>query len=146
MISLYQLPEFQQRSCVTSKSVLQSRSHLRPSISNYLLLSFYLRNASPRRSVTMLLLFCISISLFLAYYTVPYHRNKTLRTIPGPKIAAFSNLWLFYHSRRGRRSLAVDEAHRKYGPLVRIQPNHVSIADPEALLIVYSHTGGWLKR
>lgn len=42
--------------------------------------------------------------------------------------------------------MAVDEAHKKYGPLVRIQPNHVSVADPEAIPVIYSMTGGWLKR
>jgi benzoate 4-monooxygenase len=82
----------------------------------------------------------------IIYYLLPYLRNHAIRDIPGPKLAAFSNLWLLYQCRRGRRYLAVDQAHKKYGPLVRIQPDHVSIADPEAIGIVYSHTGGWLKR
>ena len=80
------------------------------------------------------------------YYLIPYLRNRALRDIPGPRLAAFSNLWLLYHCRRGRRYLAVHEAHKKYGPLVRIQPNHVSIADAEAIPVIYSHSGGWLKR
>ncbi|KAL9599988.1 MAG: hypothetical protein Q9219_003457 [cf. Caloplaca sp. 3 TL-2023] len=50
-----------------------------------------------------------------------------------------------YHARRGRRYIAVDTAHKKYGTFVRIQPDHVSIADPDAIPIVYSHTGGWTK-
>ena len=82
----------------------------------------------------------------LIYYLLPYLRNHSIRDIPGPLLAAFSNLWLLYQCRRGRRYLAVDEAHKKYGPLVRIQPDHVSIADPSAIPVVYSHTGGWLKR
>lgn len=82
----------------------------------------------------------------VVYYLLPYLRNKALRKIPGPPLAAISNLWLLYQCRRGRRSLAVDEAHKKYGPLVRIQPNHVSVADPDAIPVIYSMTGGWLKR
>ncbi|KAF2836261.1 putative benzoate 4-monooxygenase [Patellaria atrata CBS 101060] len=39
----------------------------------------------------------------------------------------------------------MDEAHRKYGKLVRIQPNHVSIADPNAIQIIYGHGNGFLK-
>jgi benzoate 4-monooxygenase len=39
----------------------------------------------------------------------------------------------------------VDEAHKKYGKLVRIQPNHVSIADASAIPIVYGHGNGFLK-
>lgn len=80
------------------------------------------------------------------YYLLPYIRNHAIRNIPGPKLAAFSNLWLLYQCRRGRRYLAVDNAHKKYGPLVRIQPDHVSVADAEAISVIYSHTGGWLKR
>ena len=82
----------------------------------------------------------------LVYYLLPYFRNNAIRDIPGPKVALFSNLWLLYQCRRGRRYLAVDQAHKELGSLVRIQPDHVSIADPEAIPIIYSHTGGWLKR
>lgn len=80
------------------------------------------------------------------YYLLPYLRNNAIRDIPGPKFAAFSNLWLLYQCRRGRRYLAVDNAHKKYGPLVRIQPDHVSVGHPEAIPVIYSLTGGWLKR
>ena len=80
------------------------------------------------------------------YYILPYLRARALIKIPGPRIAAFSNLWLLYQCRLGRRYLAVDAAHKKYGKVVRIQPNHVSIADPDAIGVIYSHTGGWLKR
>ncbi|KAL8685071.1 MAG: hypothetical protein Q9224_005981, partial [Gallowayella concinna] len=81
----------------------------------------------------------------LIFYLLPYIRNRSIRHIPGPPLARFSNLWLLYQARRGRRSLAVDAAHKKYGALVRIQPDHVSIADPDAIPIIYSHTGGWTK-
>ena len=82
----------------------------------------------------------------LIYYILPYIRNNAIRHIPGPKLAIFSNLWLLYQCRWGRRYLAVDQAHKRLGPLVRIQPDHISIADPEAIPVIYSHTGGWLKR
>ncbi|KAI9819638.1 MAG: hypothetical protein M1827_007088 [Pycnora praestabilis] len=79
------------------------------------------------------------------YYILPYIRNWSIRDIPGPLPAAFTNVWLLYQCRRGRRFLAVDEAHKKYGTLVRIQPDHVSIADAEAIPIVYGHGNGFLK-
>ena len=88
----------------------------------------------------------ILLLLPLLYYLLPYLRNNAIRNIPGPPLAIFSNLWLLYQCRWGRRYLAVDQAHKRLGPLVRIQPDHVSIADPEAIPVVYSHTGGWLKR
>lgn len=86
---------------------------------------------------SILLLPCI-------FYLLPYLRAHTILDVPGPLPAAFSNLWLLYQCRRGRRFKAVDDAHRKYGKLVRIQPNHVSVADHEAIPVIYSH-GAWLK-
>jgi benzoate 4-monooxygenase len=79
------------------------------------------------------------------YYILPYIRNWSIRSIPGPTPAAFSSLWLLWQARKGERYLSVDQAHKKYGPLVRIQPNHVSIADAEAIPQIYGHGNGFLK-
>ena len=80
------------------------------------------------------------------YYLLPYLRNWSLRKIPGPSLAAFSNFWLLYQCRRGWRYRAVDDLHKKYGKVVRIQPNHVSIADENAINTIYGHGNGFLKR
>lgn len=82
----------------------------------------------------------------LLYYVLPYIRNKSLASIPAPFPAQFTNLWLMWQCRHGRRYLAVDEAHKKYGKVVRIQPHHVSIADENAIQIIYGHGNGFLKR
>ncbi|KAF2662958.1 putative benzoate 4-monooxygenase [Lophiostoma macrostomum CBS 122681] len=79
------------------------------------------------------------------YYLLPYLRNWSIRSIPSPFPAQFTNLWLLFQARRGKRYLAVDAAHKKYGPLVRIQPNHVSIADADAIPQIYGHGNGFLK-
>ncbi|KAI9871700.1 MAG: hypothetical protein M1830_002597 [Pleopsidium flavum] len=81
----------------------------------------------------------------IVYYLLPYLRNWSIRDIPAPFPAAFTNLWLLYQCRQGKRYLAVDNAHKKYGPLVRIQPDHVSVADPDAIPIIYGHGNGFLK-
>lgn len=81
----------------------------------------------------------------ILYYLLPYLRNWSIRNIPAPFPAQFTNLWLLFQCRQGRRYLAVDEAHKKYGTLVRIQPNHVSIADAEAIPHIYGHGNGFLK-
>ncbi|KAL9062723.1 MAG: hypothetical protein Q9157_008685 [Trypethelium eluteriae] len=85
------------------------------------------------------------LALPVLYYILPYLRNWSIKDIPGPFPAAFTNLWLLYQCRRGRRYAAVDDAHKKYGTLVRIQPNHVSIADLDAINQVYGHGNGFLK-
>ena len=35
--------------------------------------------------------------------------------------------------------------HKKYGPLVRIGPNHVSVSDPKAINIIYGLKTGFTK-
>ncbi|KAI1845366.1 hypothetical protein JX266_008461 [Neoarthrinium moseri] len=80
------------------------------------------------------------------YYLIPYFGTYgKLRGIPAPFPAQFSNLWLLYVTRRGKRYLCADEVHEKLGPVVRIQPNHVSIADDEAIPVIYGHGNGFLK-
>jgi benzoate 4-monooxygenase len=86
--------------------------------------------------------------LSLAYWwLVPYFwTNRALKRIPSPFPASFTNFWLLYQCRRGRRFKAVNDAHQKLGPLVRIQPNHISIADADAIQVIYGHGNGLLKR
>ena len=38
------------------------------------------------------------------YYILPYLRNWSIRSIPAPFPAQFTNLWLLYQARRGRRN------------------------------------------
>lgn len=80
------------------------------------------------------------------FYLVPYFTsNSGIRNVPGPFAAKFSNLWLLLKARQGNRYLSVDEAHKKYGKLVRIQPDHVSVADESAINAIYGHGNGFLK-
>ena len=82
----------------------------------------------------------------ILYYTIPYFTTyKHLLKVPGPFVAKFSNLWVGLSARRGQKFAAVDRAHRKYGKVVRIGFNHVSIADERALNVVYGHGNGFLK-
>ncbi|KAK0960871.1 hypothetical protein LTS01_020683 [Friedmanniomyces endolithicus] len=81
----------------------------------------------------------------LLYFLLPYIRNWSIQDVPGPFLARFTNLWYFYEARRCRRYLTVHALHQKYGKLVRIQPDQVSIADPDAIPIVYGHGTGFLK-
>lgn len=79
------------------------------------------------------------------FYILPFIRNWSIQDIPGPFLAKFTNLWYMYECRRCRRYLTVHKLHEKYGTFVRVQPDHVSIADPEAIPIVYGHGTGTLK-
>ena len=82
----------------------------------------------------------------LAFYLVPYFTTyRHLRCVPGPFVAKFSIIWLALGARRGQKFAWVDSAHRKYGSIVRVGYNHVSIAEPEGLQTVYAHGNGFLK-
>jgi benzoate 4-monooxygenase len=89
--------------------------------------------------------------LFLAialaiYYLLPYFTTYgSLSRYPGPFSARFSNTWLALSAKHGQKFAAVDWAHRKYGKVVRVGFNHVSIADEKALQVVYGHGNGFLK-
>lgn len=83
---------------------------------------------------------------FSAYYLYPYLVTyAALRDIPAPFPAQFSDWWLFRVVKRGNRSVTVDKLHQKLGKFVRLQPNHVSIADDSAIKAIYGHGNGFLK-
>ncbi|KAG8737441.1 hypothetical protein FRC10_008176 [Ceratobasidium sp. 414] len=84
------------------------------------------------------------IGCFLIPYVIDPH-NLRRSTIQGPWHAALSNAWLAYVAARGDRSGEVHKLHQKYGKLVRIAPNHISVADPKALEVIYAHGNGTLK-
>ncbi|KAI0907317.1 cytochrome P450 [Ustulina deusta] len=82
----------------------------------------------------------------VAYYAYTYFVTYShLRDVPAPFPAQLTNWWLLYVCRRGKRYLIVDEVHKKLGTVVRIQPNHISVADDEAIQIIYGHGSGFLK-
>lgn len=95
---------------------------------------------SPWAAAVAILAWCIS------YYLVPYFTTyRHLAHIPGPFTAKFSNAWIGLSARKGKKFAAIDWAHRKYGKVVRVGYNHVSIADERGLNVVYGHGNGFLK-
>ncbi|KAK2132270.1 cytochrome P450 [Fusarium oxysporum II5] len=60
-----------------------------------------------------------------------------LRKFPGPWLAATSNAWEVYHSLKNDRFRVIHGLHEKHGNVVRIGPNQVSVASPEAFHHVF---------
>lgn len=71
--------------------------------------------------------------------------GRGLHNIPGPWIAGFSDLWRLFLVRRRHAQEEHIALHQKYGPIVRLGPRAVSIADPDAIKIIYSPSAGWSK-
>ncbi|TAQ84790.1 hypothetical protein B7494_g6894 [Chlorociboria aeruginascens] len=70
-------------------------------------------------------------------YIIVLREFTPLRKLPGPFFASFTRWWLVIYVRRKQRHLDDIKLHRKYGPLVRIGPNEVSISSPSALNTIY---------
>lgn len=85
----------------------------------------------------LLLLVVISIRWF-------YIVNR-LRHVPGPRLAAVTNLWRFYMMNQLAYGERMVQLHRKYGHLVRLGPNRVSTSDPAAIPIVFGTSPVWEK-
>jgi len=68
-----------------------------------------------------------------------------LRSVPGPIWARFTRLWFFRSIQIGSFHHKNIELHRKYGPIVRIAPDHYSLNDPSAIKIIYGINSKWAK-
>nr|AAS89997.1 CypA [Aspergillus flavus] len=70
-------------------------------------------------------------------YRVYFH---PLSKIPGPKIAAITHLYQHYYDavKGGKYIWKLDELHRKYGPVVRFNPNEVHIQDSQYYHHIYA--------
>ncbi|KAG6889134.1 hypothetical protein C0995_003494 [Termitomyces sp. Mi166 len=98
-----------------------------------------------RLDLTTTLVYAVP-SIFILAHLIPYLWDPhNARALPGPWLARFSDIWLGLVAKSGHRSETIHQLHLKYGPFVRIAPNHISIADPEALQVVYAHGNGALK-
>jgi hypothetical protein len=67
------------------------------------------------------------------------YRSRYLRAIPGPFLASLSDVWTAIHCWIGKPNEDY-LLHRKYNsPLLRIGPDKVAVADPEAIRVIYGH-------
>lgn len=72
----------------------------------------------------------------LALYRLIFH---PLASIPGPFWARLSGHWRNKRYWRGSWHDDILETHQKYGPVVRIAPNEISVVDQKALKLLYGH-------
>ncbi|CAK7222504.1 hypothetical protein SEUCBS140593_004921 [Sporothrix eucalyptigena] len=68
-----------------------------------------------------------------------------LAHIPGPWYTRMTRLILKYHILTGRRMYYVHALHAAYGPVVRIAPEEVAVADPAGVAQIHRIGGGFLK-
>ena len=71
--------------------------------------------------------------------------NRGLQKVPGPFLAKFTDLWRLLDVHKGSHHWKIIELHRKYGKIVRLGPNYVSVADPRAIQDIYGLNRGYEK-
>lgn len=76
------------------------------------------------------LLVFLAVKYLYRGYLSPVARQH----IPGPPLARFTRAWSTLHFLGFRRIFATEEAHKKYGPIVRIAPDYISINRPSRSL------------
>ncbi|EKG14731.1 Cytochrome P450 [Macrophomina phaseolina MS6] len=89
-----------------------------------------------------LLTLVLVLAATFAAYRYFFH---PLRRIPGPLLAKFTDAQRFLDTAGGRAELTHRLLHAKYGPVVRIGPNTVSLSDPECIKLIYSNKANFPK-
>ncbi|KAL6409139.1 putative P450 monooxygenase [Ilyonectria robusta] len=88
----------------------------------------------PGKNIVILIVAALCLPLI---YNVFFH---PVARIPGPFFAKLSDIWHAYHLSTGTRHMLLYDLHKKYGPLVRIGPNTVSVDTNEGLQKIFSAT------
>ncbi|OAP61609.1 hypothetical protein AYL99_03812 [Fonsecaea erecta] len=89
-----------------------------------------------------LVLLCLLYEIGWIIYCRVWH---PLADVPGPFAASFSRLWIAASVANGRAEHVQRRLHQQYGPLVRIAPDEVSVADPQAIKTIYGIKSGFTK-
>lgn len=93
----------------------------------------------------LLLLPLLAIALLLSCLQARYSRG--LNKFPGPYLASFTDLWKLWYARHNslKENTVYLDVHEKYGDVVRIGPNSLSFASPQAIQEIYGTKGSQQK-
>ncbi|KAK2608849.1 hypothetical protein QQS21_002562 [Conoideocrella luteorostrata] len=79
-------------------------------------------------------IFSIAVATAIYFISLVIYRLylSPLAKFPGPKLAAATSWYEFYHDfwRNGQYIFEIEKMHRKYGPIIRVNPEELSIHDP----------------
>jgi len=90
---------------------------------------------------------CLIIAGWVITLTIYNRFFHPLARVPGPALASVSELYRFYYNyiRRGSLYLQFDSLKAKYGPIIRIAPNELLLADPTHYDTIYSAHSKYYK-
>jgi hypothetical protein len=97
-----------------------------------------------RLLVSPSILAAIAIVLLPSYAL--YNRyGRGLSHVEGPILASITDFWRLFVVWRRRPELTHIKLHEKYGSIVRLGPQTVSVADPQAAKAIYAINAGFVK-
>jgi len=110
-------------------------------------ISLVLPSAVATMQSSLAIYLCLVIASVLWYIVASLRAavRKGLRDVPGPFAARFSGWYRFSLVCTGRAPLEYKKVHEKYGPVVRVGPNHVSISDPAVIPQIYGISSNYIK-
>ncbi|KAI1840690.1 hypothetical protein JX266_013097 [Neoarthrinium moseri] len=85
-------------------------------------------------AASLVILALISYYALKCIYLLYYH---PLARFPGPLLASMSDLWISSSIATGRHPFRMVKLHQEYGDVVRIGPNWLSFATPQAYQDIY---------
>jgi hypothetical protein len=77
----------------------------------------------------------VALISYIVVYRLFFH---PLSSIPGPRLARTTRLWLVWHTRKGKNHILMPALHKRYGPIVRIAPDQVLVCSEDAVRLAYS--------
>lgn len=87
-----------------------------------------------------------ALVLLLLYIPLSaYFNHRKLRQFPGPALAGYSRLWIFYQSLRARFAKAEIEALRTYGSPCRVGPDLLVTDDPDVVRHLSAAGSKWTR-
>ncbi|KAK4095852.1 cytochrome P450 [Parathielavia hyrcaniae] len=97
---------------------------------------------------TMLAFIAFTCGLFITISllnTLVSGLRSPLANVPGPRYSRFTHLVLKYETIRGNKVIYVHDLHLKYGPIVRITPTEVAIAEVASFAQIHKVGSGFHK-
>lgn len=93
-----------------------------------------MENLTASEALTITSTFCTAVVLFYVVYMRFLH---PLSKYPGPLVASLTNTFKAYYVYNLTLHEKLLELHMRYGPVVRVGPNHLHFWDGEAIAPIY---------
>jgi benzoate 4-monooxygenase len=90
-------------------------------------------------AIAALILLALGVTVIKPLYDYIKDGHNLRRFPAAHPLAALTDFWIVSKSLSRKRYLAVAAAHKKYGSVVRLAPNHISFTDPIAFKQIHGH-------